>query len=181
MNTYRSNGTDKCTSLLGGDCNTEPSLCAGRCEGGTCKRLGESSGYCSSNDECAAGASCQRDSFGEGPYCLLDGGQETTDGDNCASSFTYNDNGTKRCQYLTGGDCSQNVNICRSVCENGTCKLFGRGVCSDSSECATGSSCVDEGFPHCLRDDGEFTDDYSYCASRVSHLDNGIPVCGPAE
>ncbi len=178
---YDDNGKERCTTYLGGDCTSNPKLCTGRCDDGTCKRFGSSSGECSSNDECAAGASCQRDRYGSGPYCLLDGGQESSDFQSCASSKRYFDGGW-RCAYLTGGDCSKNINICQDVCENGTCKLLSSGFCSDSSDCALGAFCGGgEDYPYCFLDDGTFISSNARCASGESHLDNGLPVCGPAE
>ncbi len=183
--TYDDDGTIRCKSLLGGDCSENSNVCGGVCEESICKRLGSDGGICSDNTECATGTLCQKDYYGQGPWCLYDGGQEASR--NCASGETYDDHGTERCKSLPGADCARDPQSCVGLCENGVCKRtpgYSGEICNDNSECPTGTLCqLDQNGlgPYCLLADGEFTAGPGDCASYVSHLDNGIPVCGSAE
>lgn len=70
----------RCALPAGGDCSHSEELCAlgMSCQGGLCIRdPGYDGGICSNSSECPNGASCQKDLYGDGPHCFLNGGQKT--------------------------------------------------------------------------------------------------------
>lgn len=144
---------------------------------------------CKDSSECAAGT-CQPSPLSDGSEgddffnCLLNRGDETEDSSSCASESTCDDQGTLRCTYILGGDCSKNSEICsnRSQCVGGICKRapgYSGKICSESTEYAEGV-CQKGDFgngPYYFLGDGEVTPNEGACKSGDAYEENGQLKC----
>lgn len=182
-------GIRRCASTLGSDCSKDALICGKdrSCIDGICKlNLGvwKPGKRCSADSDCVRGVCTYHG-------CLLKSGEQTDSDSHCVEyKRTYDDNGTLRCAYPAGSDCSKDARICGDdqeglQCIDGTCKRRVKlgEICQPEDECMQGDcQSYDESYDvdsdlYCLLDPGEQTTDEHFCVTGHTYEDGDLLRC----
>lgn len=145
--TYLDQGIRKCAYPVGSPCSENPEICGESlsCVQGTC-RIGLDSLECNADSDCAEG-SCQMNANHQ-KKCLFRPGDPIQGALKSCAYHSYEENGIRRCSYLSGSDCLMNAEICDhgSSCIEGVCKRKPGEDCEQDSDCAIGTCQEDSCF-----------------------------------